>query len=191
MIDDDKHSDNASEADDGNRDSDNDNNDTGDKHHDGEDGNNATDHDGGNDDDVIHVAATPTSPALLSQLAHSHEYTRARGPGAGHTGAATFLAQRLTAMALVPLAIWFAVSVLRMSRGDHADAAAWLTWPVNAVLMALFIAVALRHAVIGIRIILEDYVPHPAWRNTCVIVVQALAWVLAVAAVAALVHLAL
>jgi succinate dehydrogenase / fumarate reductase membrane anchor subunit len=99
--------------------------------------------------------------------------------------------QRLTAMALIPLAIWFAVSVVRMSTASQAAAAAWLAWPVNAVIMALFIVIALRHAVIGLQIILEDYVHHEGLRAVCVLVVKAIGLLLGVGAVAALIHLAL
>lgn len=150
------------------------------------------DEDSGEDeDDVIKVARTPTSPALLSQLQHSRQYSQARGLGAGGTGAATFRVQRLTALALIPLVIWFAVSVVRLSTGTHAQAAAWLAWPVNAAIMALFIVIALRHAVIGLQIIFEDYVHGEGLRATCVLAVKAIALVLGVSAVAALIHLAL
>lgn len=156
--------------------------------------NGSGDKDDDNDDDedeVIKVARTPTSPALLSQLQHSREYSKARGLGAGGTGAATFRVQRLTALALIPLAIWFAVSVVRMSHGTQAAAAAWLAWPVNAAIMALFIIIALRHAVIGVQIVFEDYVHGEGLRATCVLAVKAIALVLGVGAVAALIHLSL
>lgn len=143
------------------------------------------------DGDVIKVERTSTNPALLSQLRHSNEYHQARGLGAGKTGAATFQTQRITALALIPLAIWFAVSVVRLSTASQAAAAAWLAWPVNAAVMAVFVVIALRHAVIGVQIILEDYVDNEGLRAACVLVVKAIALVLGVASVAALIHLAL
>lgn len=143
------------------------------------------------DDDAIHVAQTPTSPALLTQLEHNRVDSETRALGAGHTGSAIFHMQRLTALALIPLSIWFVVGVIRMTMGTQAQAAEWLSGPVQAVLMALFIVIGLRHAVIGIRIILEDYVRAEPWHTGCVRVVQALALLIGTASVAALIHLAL
>lgn len=148
-----------------------------------------TDDDSDDDDDVIKVKRTTTSPALLSQLRQSRQYQHARGLGAGHGGASTWLVQRTTALALVPLAIWFAVSVVRLSQGSQGAAAAWLAFPVNAVLMALFIVIALRHAVIGLQIVLEDYLRNIAARTTVVLLIKAGAIVLGAASVAALIRL--
>lgn len=148
-----------------------------------------TDDDNADDDDVIKVKRTSTSPALLSQLRQSRQYQRARGVGAGGTGASTWLVQRTTALALVPLAIWFAVSVVHLSQGSQAAAADWLAFPINAVLMALFIVIALRHAVIGVQIVLEDYLRHVAARTAAVLLIKAGAIVLGAASVAALIRL--
>src|SRR5690625_3023832 len=79
-------------------------------------------------DDVIHVARTPTNPALLTRLKHDRYARQARALGAGHTGSAIFHMQRLTALALIPLSIWFVIGVIRISMGGtHAQAAEWLS----------------------------------------------------------------
>ncbi len=143
------------------------------------------------EDDVIKVARTPTSPALLSRLRHSREYDQARGLGAGGTGAAMFHVQRITALALIPLAIWFGVSVVRLSTATRAVAAHWLAWPVNAAIMASFIVIALRHAVIGLQIIFEDYIHDAGLRAACVLAVKAIALIVGVGAVAALIHISI
>lgn len=145
----------------------------------------------GGDSDVIEVAQTPTNPALLTQLGHNRADSEARAYGAGHTGSAIFHMQRLTALALIPLSIWFVVGIIRMTTSTRAQAADWLSGPIQAVLMALFIAIGLRHAVIGIRIILEDYVRGEPWFTACVLVSQAIAVLLGTASIAALIHLAL
>lgn len=143
------------------------------------------------DDDVIRVARTPTNPALLTELEHDRLDNETRALGAGHTGSAIFHLQRLTAMALIPLSIWFVVGVIRMATsGTQAQAAEWLSGSVQAVLMALFIVIGLRHAVIGIRIVLEDYVRAEPWHTGCVRVTQAIAVLIATASLAALIHLA-
>src|SRR5690625_5292208 len=144
-----------------------------------------------NDDDVIHVAQTPTSAALLTQLEYNRTYSRARGLGAGHTGSAIFYLQRLTALALIPLSLWFVSGVVGLSKGTRAQDAAWLSGPIHAVLMALFIVIGLRHAVIGVRIVLEDYVRNEPWHTASVLAIQAAAWLVGAASVAALIHVAL
>lgn len=149
---------------------------------------------GASDDDVIHVAQTPTNPALLTQLEHNRVDNEARALGAGHTGSAIFHMQRLTALALIPLSIWFVVGVVRMvtgATGAHAQPAEWLSGPVQGVLMAIFIVIGLRHAVIGIRIVLEDYVRTEPWHTSCVRVTQAIAVLIGTASIAALIHLVL
>lgn len=144
-----------------------------------------------NEDDVIRVSRTPTNPALFIELEHARQYNRARGLGAGRTGSAVFHLQRLTALALIPLTIWFAASVVWMSTGTRTEAAAWLGGPVNAALMGVFIVIALRHAVIGIRIVFEDYMRDVRLRGVCMLGIQAIALVLGVATVVALTYLVL
>lgn len=142
-------------------------------------------------DDEIKVARTPTSPALLSRLWHRKFYRQARGLGAGGTGAAIWRVQRITALALIPLTLWFAVSMVRLSTAPHEAAAHWLARPVNAAIMVLFIVIALRHASIGLNIILEDYVDGEAMRIVAGLAVKTVTLILGVAAVTALIHLSL
>lgn len=155
----------------------------------------STDQNGGNgedngDNDVIKVKRTGTSPAVLSQLQRGRLFQQARGLGAGGTGAIVWRAQRLTALALIPLVLWFMVSVVYMSTQPRADIAAWLAYPVNAVLMALFIVIGLRHGVIGIGIVMEDYVANDTLRSFWMLLIKAAALVLGVAVIAALIVLA-
>ncbi|MDA8231814.1 MAG: succinate dehydrogenase, hydrophobic membrane anchor protein [Magnetospirillum sp.] len=83
---------------------------------------------------------------------------RARGLGSAKTGVGHFWQQRITAIALVPLALWFAVSVIRLSGVDYAVAKAWMAKPLNATMMLLTVSVALWHGVLGVQVVIEDYV---------------------------------
>src|ERR1700754_1483257 len=82
---------------------------------------------------------------------------RARGLGSAKEGVHHWWAQRVTAVALIPLTIWFVVSVVRMASG-RTDFGFWLDSPVNAAALILFIAVAYHHAALGMQVVLEDYV---------------------------------
>ena len=108
--------------------------------------------------DDIKVERTQTNAALLTQLDQRMAFRRAHGNGASGSGSKTFMAQRLTAIALIPLAIWFVVSLMVAMTGPGEAAAVWLGRPINAGLLAALILVALRHATIGVQVILEDYV---------------------------------
>ncbi|HEX4533843.1 MAG TPA: succinate dehydrogenase, hydrophobic membrane anchor protein [Rhizomicrobium sp.] len=87
--------------------------------------------------------------------------SRVQGLGASHTGTRSFWRQRITAVALVPLAIWFLVAVLGLVGGTEAEVAGFFQHPVNAILMFLFIMFALWHMMIGLQEVIEDYAHAP------------------------------
>jgi succinate dehydrogenase / fumarate reductase membrane anchor subunit len=66
--------------------------------------------------------------------------------------------QRLTSIALVPLALWFLLALSRQPALDHATVAALLAKPLQALLAALFGAALLWHSMQGVQVVLEDYV---------------------------------
>jgi succinate dehydrogenase / fumarate reductase membrane anchor subunit len=66
--------------------------------------------------------------------------------------------QRWTAIALVPLGLYFVASMLRLATSDQMTAAAWLASPVPALLTILFVLALLSHAVVGLRSVIVDYV---------------------------------
>lgn len=83
---------------------------------------------------------------------------RARGLGAAHGGTHHWWMQRLTALALVPLSLWFAVALAALAAADHATATAWLQSPINAVLTLLLIGTLFYHMYLGLQVVVEDYV---------------------------------
>jgi succinate dehydrogenase / fumarate reductase membrane anchor subunit len=66
--------------------------------------------------------------------------------------------QRLTSIALLPLGLWFLLSLLRQPSLDHEIIVAWFARPFQAVLAALFGAALLWHSMQGVQVVLEDYV---------------------------------
>jgi succinate dehydrogenase / fumarate reductase, membrane anchor subunit len=83
---------------------------------------------------------------------------RVEGLGSAHQGTAHFWQQRVSAVALVPLAIWFVVSALRLANADYLATLDFLRAPVNAILMILFVVTLLYHMALGIQVVIEDYV---------------------------------
>ena len=82
----------------------------------------------------------------------------ARGLGAAHTGAAEWWAQRLTVVALLPLSIWFGVSMVSLTGATHAQFVEWTAAPLHAVGLLLVIGAASYHFKLGLDVVIDDYV---------------------------------
>jgi len=96
----------------------------------------------------------------------------ARGLGSAKDGLHHWWGQRLTALALIPLSLWFVVSILSLMGGSLADYTAWVSNPVNATILILTLAVTFHHAQQGLQVIIEDYVSHHGVRSVAVIAVK-------------------
>lgn len=83
---------------------------------------------------------------------------RVRGLGSARDGTEQFITQRLTAMALVPLLIWFLIELVALTGASHQAVVAWIRTPSNTVLLILLIFVTFYHLHIGLFEVLEDYV---------------------------------
>ena len=84
----------------------------------------------------------------------------ARGLGSAKSGSAHWWGQRVSALALIPLSLWFAGSMLQLSHADYAGVIIWLHTPWVAVLLSLFLVTLLYHAYLGLKVVIEDYVHH-------------------------------
>jgi succinate dehydrogenase / fumarate reductase membrane anchor subunit len=83
---------------------------------------------------------------------------RVRHLGSAHDGLREWRLQRLTALALIPLGLYFVASLLRLATSDRLTAAEWLSSPVPALLVILFLLAGLAHMLIGLRSVFLDYV---------------------------------
>lgn len=83
---------------------------------------------------------------------------RARGSGSARAGLDHWRAQRLTAIALLPLTIYFVISVLVLLGADQATMIAYMHKPWNAVLFLSLIASLFYHLHLGLQVVIEDYV---------------------------------
>ena len=107
---------------------------------------------------------------------------RVRGLGSAKNGTHHWWMQRLTAIALVPLTMWFVISVIRLAGADHAQVSTWLASPLPAVLMLLLIVATFHHLQLGLQVVIEDYVHGEAVKLGCIIGVKLASVALAVAA---------
>ena len=91
---------------------------------------------------------------MLSQTPRAEK----QGSEAARGGAYHWWLQRLTAVALVPLTIWFAFAIAMLGNASYATVSEWLQSPAVTVFLVLFIIVTFYHTQLGLRVIVEDYV---------------------------------
>jgi succinate dehydrogenase / fumarate reductase membrane anchor subunit len=103
---------------------------------------------------------------------------RIRGLGTAGEGSAHWWAQRLTSIALVPLAVWFVASLAAMAGADYFAVRDWIGSPVVAGLLILLIVTTFIHGVQGVQVIIEDYVHNEGMKVAGLLAVKALAVVL-------------
>lgn len=107
---------------------------------------------------------------------------RVRGLGSAKSGTEHFWAQRVTAVALIPLTLWFVYSVLALGAADHAAASAWMQSPVNAVLLLVLIVATFHHMQLGLQVVIEDYVHVEGLKIAALVIVKGGSLLLGVAA---------
>ena len=81
-----------------------------------------------------------------------------RGLGSAKEGTAHWWAQRVTAVALVPLSLWFVWSATTLVGVDQASFKEWLNHAANLMLMILFVGSLFYHMQLGLQVVIEDYV---------------------------------
>ena len=87
---------------------------------------------------------------------------KVRGLGSAKEGVGHWWAQRLTAIALVPLLGWFVASVVPLVGIELRIVREWISSPVNSVLLLSLIVAVFHHAQLGLQVVIEDYV-HTGW----------------------------
>ena len=87
-----------------------------------------------------------------------------RGLGSAHHGGEHWLTERVTSLALLSLGTWFIASLLILPALDVRTVLEWLHAPSGAIPMALLIIVGFKHALDGMKVVIDDYV-HDAGNN--------------------------
>ena len=83
---------------------------------------------------------------------------RVRGLGSAHHGGEHWLTERVTSIALLLLGVWLIASLLILPALDQRTLIEWLRAPSAAVPMALLIITGFRHALDGVKVVVDDYV---------------------------------
>ena len=83
---------------------------------------------------------------------------RVLGLGSAKDGTGHWWAQRVSAVALIPLTLWFLLSLLALPALDYATVRTWLSVPLSGLLAVLLVAVLTYHSYLGTTVVIEDYV---------------------------------
>ena len=114
---------------------------------------------------------------------------RARGLGSAKDGVEHWWLQRVTAVALAPLTVWFIASLIAHIGGDYASLLAWLRTPMAALLMVLLMVTLFHHTALGLQVVIEDYV-HSGMKIPALLAVRLACLALAAAGVLATLRIA-
>ena len=133
--------------------------------------------------------ANTRSLSNATALRDENVLRRVRHLGSARDGLREWRVQRTTALALIPLGLYFVASMLRLATSDQITVAAWLASPVPALLTILFVLALLAHAVAGMRSVLVDYVHTRARLVAAELLVRGVAVVLGGASVLAVLKL--
>jgi succinate dehydrogenase / fumarate reductase membrane anchor subunit len=125
------------------------------------------------------------TPRLRSPL------SRAIGLGSAKEGVQHWWAQRLTALALVPLVLWFVIVVIELAGADRALFVEWVRHPLPAIFLVLLLVATFYHGALGLQVVIEDYVEGEGLRLGLLIIMWLAAIVFAARGIFAVLKLSL
>jgi succinate dehydrogenase / fumarate reductase membrane anchor subunit len=115
---------------------------------------------------------------------------RVIGLGSAKSGSAHWFSQRLTAVAVTLLGLWFLVALISLGSLGYDDLSGWLAHPTNAVLSALLVIASAQHAWLGLQVVIEDYVGGRFARLALIVATKAVLILAATAGVLAILRIA-
>ncbi len=121
---------------------------------------------------------------MRSQLA------RARGLGSSKSGVSHWIAQRVSAIALLPLSLYFVISVILFGHATRAQVAAYLGQPWNTVLFLCLIGATFYHLSLGLQVVIEDYLHNEVGKAATLLLAKAVVWFCALASAVSILKLA-
>lgn len=114
---------------------------------------------------------------------------RALGLGSAKGGVEHWWIERVPAVALVPLTVWFTASIVALAGSDHAAVIAWLRMPYATVFMVLLLIALFYHMALGLQVVIEDY-SHTGAKFAAFIAVRLGCFALAISGIVAILHIA-
>ncbi|HEY4365933.1 MAG TPA: succinate dehydrogenase, hydrophobic membrane anchor protein [Steroidobacteraceae bacterium] len=112
------------------------------------------------------------------------------GLGTAKDGASHWWSQRVTAVALVVLTLWFVAALVRLHDFSYSAVTAWIGKPFNAVLLSLLVGTMAYHSQLGVQVVVEDYVTDKGWKIATMLLLNFIHIALAVLGVFAVLRIA-
>lgn len=117
--------------------------------------------------------------------------SRARGYGSAKEGTHHWWMQRVTSIALVPLTLWFIIALATvLLDADYFTVKYWIGHPFNTAMLVLLVVTSVYHTVLGMQVVIEDYIHHEWAKIATLLVVKFILWLLAAVAVVAVLRIA-
>ena len=116
---------------------------------------------------------------------------RVIGLGSAKEGSMHWWWQRLTAVALVPLSIWFMFSISSFTGKCSVGINEWIASPIVSTLLIAFVVSLFYHAQLGIQVVLEDYVHHEAVKILSLLATKFLSAILVILSTISILRIAL
>ncbi len=115
---------------------------------------------------------------------------RVMGLGSAKEGVAHWWAQRVTAVAMIPLLLWFVIDLISLTGARRGEVLVWLHRPLPAIATVLMLVAVFYHMALGVQVVIEDYV-HTEWlKMTALLLNKFAAFVLAAAGIFAVLRIA-
>jgi succinate dehydrogenase / fumarate reductase membrane anchor subunit len=116
---------------------------------------------------------------------------RAIGLGPARAGVDHWWGQRITAIAVIPLSLWFVAAVIGLLGADLETVQNWVSLPLPAILLVLLLIATFYHVSLGLQVVIEDYVHAELAKLGLIVAVRLLCFGFAVAGIFAVVSIAL
>jgi succinate dehydrogenase / fumarate reductase, membrane anchor subunit len=116
---------------------------------------------------------------------------RAIGLGSAKEGVEHWWTQRITAVALVPLTLWFVIAVIGLVGADLETVQNWAGRPLPAILLVLLLIASFYHMSLGLQVVIEDYVHTELAKLGLVVAIRLFCFAFAVAGIFAVLSMAL
>lgn len=114
---------------------------------------------------------------------------KVRGLGSAKEGTHHWWYQRLTAIALAPLSIWFIYTLTTIPSFEYASVVDWIATPMTTVLLIIFVPCLFYHAQLGMQVVVEDYIDSEWQKIASIILIKFLSTLAAVISVLAIIKI--
>jgi succinate dehydrogenase / fumarate reductase membrane anchor subunit len=126
----------------------------------------------------------------MARKLNRSSFDRTQGLGSAREGVGHWWMQRVTALALIPLTLWFAASLIARAQDDYGAFILWLRSPFTSVSMVLLLIALFYHMALGLQVVVEDYVHTDRIKMPTVVVIHLGCFALAAAGIIATLRIA-